>query len=88
MWKNIEDLEDSLNLEELKLILQSSREKELRSQKFFAALKGIDLDKQETKDAEQRFLEVQQRVEARLNGIDEQVYEMNSLGFEVEKEEE
>jgi len=84
----VDDLEDSLNLEELKLILQSYREKELRSQKFLAALEGIDLNKQETKDAEQRFLDVQQKVEARLSGVDEETYDLNSFGFDLETEEE
>lgn len=87
-WKNIEELEESLNLNELKLILDSYREKELRNQRFFAAIQGIDLDKQQAKSAEEEFLKVQQRVEARLAGINEETYELNSIGFDVETEEE
>lgn len=86
-WKNIEELEDSLTLEELKLILDSYRKQEMRNHKFFAALKGIDLDKEQAKDAEAEFLRVKQKVDARLSGMNEEEFEMRELGFEIETEE-
>lgn len=87
-WRNIADLEESLNLHELRLILDAKREGEVRTQRFQAALKGIDLDKQNVTDAEEEFRKVQQRVEARLAGIDENTYELNQMGFDIEIEEE
>lgn len=87
-WKNIDELEDCLNLNELKLILDSYRDKELRNQKFQAAIRGIDLDKQIAKQAEDSFKKVQDRVQARLAGMSEKQFEINELGFDLEEEEE
>jgi len=64
IWKNIEDLEENINLEELNTILKSQHEKERNNQRFLAALKGITLDE----DAKERFEAVQARAEARLAG--------------------
>lgn len=86
-WKNIDELEEALNLHELRLILTAAREKELRTNKFMAALKGIDLDKANVEDAEARFKKVQDRVQARLNGQDENTYHMDEMGLEFEVEE-
>lgn len=41
-WKNYDDLEDSLTLEELTSIANSIRKKEGREREFFAAINGID----------------------------------------------
>lgn len=88
IWKNIEDLEDSINLPELHAILNASREREYRQNKFMAALKGIDLDDKDKVDAKERFEEVQRRVQAKLSGKTEQQLEMDELDldFEVEVE--
>lgn len=87
-WRNIDELEESLNLDELKLIIEAARERELRNQKFFAAINGIDLDKAGTKQAEEDFLRVQRRVEARMAGKTEKEVELNEFGFEFEAEDE
>lgn len=84
-WRNIEDLEEALNLEELKLILESYREQQLRHQKFLAALQGVDLDKARVIQAQEDFKKIQQRVEARKQGISPEAYEMHEIGFEVEE---
>lgn len=88
-WKNIEELEDSLNLDELRLIIEASRERELRQQKFMAAINGIDLDKAEVEKAQERFREVQERAQAKLRGDNrsEEQIGLGSLGFEIEVEE-
>jgi len=44
-WKNFDELESTLTVEELLKILDASREREHENRKFLAALKGIDLDK-------------------------------------------
>lgn len=87
IWKNVEDLEASINLEELKAILDAAREREGRHQKFLAAIQGIDLDKGAKESQKAKFEEVQQRVNARLQGKSTEQLEMDILGLEVEIEE-
>jgi hypothetical protein len=50
-----------------------------------AAIKGIDIDKDET-NAKERFDEVQRRAQAKLTGESEQVLEMDVFGLDVETE--
>lgn len=42
-WKNYEDLEESLSIEELTATLDAMRKKEERDQRFHAALQGIEI---------------------------------------------
>ena len=46
-WKNFDELESSLSVEELSAILDASREKEKRGNKFLAAINGVELDEEE-----------------------------------------
>ena len=46
IWKNYDELESSICLEELMKILSTTRELNYEEKKFLAALKGIDLDEQ------------------------------------------
>jgi hypothetical protein len=43
-WKNFDELESNLSLEELMATLESLRGREERERKFFAAINGIDLE--------------------------------------------
>jgi len=86
IWRNVEELEDSINLDELQAILTAARDREHRRNKFFAAMKGIDLDESET-DSTNKFDEVQRRVEAKLTGKSEQVLELDVFGLDIEEEE-
>ena len=45
IYKSYEELEDSLSMPELTAILKAVRDKEAAAQRFAAALKGIDLEK-------------------------------------------
>jgi hypothetical protein len=48
-WKNFDELESSLSIDELNALLKASRDKEEREMKFFAAINGVELDEnQET----------------------------------------
>lgn len=87
IWKNIEELEEALCLAELRLIIGSMRERELRSQKFQAAIQGIDLDKASAQKAQEDFKRVQDRVNARLAGKSDQEFHLNTMGFDVETDE-
>jgi hypothetical protein len=52
IWKDYEELEQSLSMPELTATLEIKRELEYNDKKFFAAMKGIDLDKQSGKGNE------------------------------------
>lgn len=43
-WKNYDELEDSLTIEELLTTIEAIRERENNQRKFDAAMQGIDLD--------------------------------------------
>ena len=47
IWKNYDDLESSLSMPELMAILASKRELDYEEKKFFAAIQGVDLEKNE-----------------------------------------
>jgi hypothetical protein len=46
-WKNYDELESSLSIDELMATLKASRDKDEREKKFLAAINGVDLDKEE-----------------------------------------
>jgi len=45
-WKNYEELEESLSLEELMATIEAIRSKDNNDKKFAAAINGVDLDEQ------------------------------------------
>lgn len=45
-WRNYDELEENLSLEELITTVNAYREKQKEEHKFMAALKGIDLEKE------------------------------------------
>lgn len=45
-WKNYDELEESLTIEELILTVESIRDREHRHNKFLAAMQGVDLDEE------------------------------------------
>lgn len=83
-WKNFEELEEDLCLEELEAVLKAGREKEHRLMKFYALFKGVDLD--EAQDTKQRFDAVQRRAEMRLTGKTEEELEFAELGIDIVSE--
>lgn len=92
-WKNFEELEESINIDELNLILKAAHEREHRHTKVLAALKGIDIDKADSESAKSKFEKAQLRAQARIAGITEeemeeqkQVQTLTSWGFKMEKE--
>ena len=87
IWRNIEELEENITLPELEGILAAGRDKERREQRFMAALKGIDLDEEDKQDAQEKFDEVQRRVQAQLTGANPQQLELDVFGLDIEIEE-
>lgn len=87
IWKNIDELEESISLPELMSIVESSREKELRDRRFAAALKGINLDEQSGSSAKDRVEEMKRKAEAmQSNNISEDQFEFDELGLDFEEE--
>jgi hypothetical protein len=84
-WKNFDEIEENLTLEELQAILGAARDKEYRGQKFTAALKGIDLD-EKMGNNDSSFDDVKRRAEAKLTGVSEEHLEFSSIGIAVEEE--
>jgi hypothetical protein len=85
-WKNFEDLEESLSLQELDLILKHKRESERNQQKFLAAIQGIDLSKNDKNEVQERLDEVRRRVAEHNLGEEEatrQEFAAIGLGFET-----
>lgn len=49
-WKNFDELERNLTIEELLKLLEAAREKDKGDKRFMAQLQGINLDDQEPQD--------------------------------------
>lgn len=81
-WKNFEEIEENLSIPELEAILAAFRDQERRRFKLQAALKGIDIDKEE-QDSDSKFEEVKRRVEAKLTGKTEEQVEFENIGISV-----
>jgi hypothetical protein len=81
IWKNFEELEESVTLDELNLLLKAAHEARHKDHRFAAALKGIDIDKDER---ENRFEQIQKRANARLAGKTVEQMELEDAGFGFE----
>lgn len=90
MFRNFEDLEDSLCLSELETLLEKAREVEHNRMKFQASLKGINLDAASegaTETPEEAFERVQRKAQALLAGKTEEELELAEIGIEFKVEE-
>ena len=43
-WKNFDELESNLSIQELNEIINAIRKKDYEDKKFFAAIQGVDID--------------------------------------------
>jgi len=48
-WKNFDELESNLSIEELNAVVDAIRKKDYEEKKFLAALQGVDLEEQSKK---------------------------------------
>lgn len=85
-WKNFDDIEESLTMPELESLVTTARKMRQDDQRFMAALKGIDLDKNSENDVEAARKRVETRAKAKLAGMDEDTYELSSLGIQFNQE--
>ena len=83
-WKNIEELEECITLEELQILIKAIRDKEHRTFKFMGALKGVDID--EKTDQKDRFEEIKRRAEARRQGVNVEKMELEEFGLDIIEE--
>jgi hypothetical protein len=62
IWKDYEELESSLSLQELTAIIEQKREADYQDKKFLAALQGVDLDEQNGKKEQDPWEAMKARV--------------------------
>jgi hypothetical protein len=82
-WANFDQLEEELSMDELIAILDASREREQRQNRFAAALKGVKLEED---SAEERFNQVRIRAEARRRKLPEDQVVFEKIGIKLEEE--
>jgi hypothetical protein len=73
-WKNFDELESELSLQELMAVIDAIRKKDNDSKKFLAAVNGVDLDAEEESND---VTDLQNRRVADLEGFGEN----QGLGF-------
>ncbi len=89
MWKNFDELEENLSINEVEVLLDASRAREYEKQKFAAALKGIDLDEQSGKSGSgdtPTFEDIKRRAEAKARGVTEDQLAFADIGIAVVEE--
>lgn len=89
MWKNFDELEDALSIQEVEVLLDASRAQQYENHKFAAALKGIDLDEQSGKsgnDDAPTFEDIKRRAEAKARGVSEDQLAFADIGIAVVEE--
>lgn len=69
IWKNFDELESSISMSELMIILESTRELDYNEKKFLAAMQGVDLDEQSGKTKEDPWEAMKARVASQTSGI-------------------
>ena len=62
IWKDYEELELSLSMPELMITLESKRDLDYQEKKFFAAIQGVDLDKNNGNDSGNKWEEMKAKV--------------------------
>ena len=86
-WKNFNEMEDSISLEELIHLLDASREKENRFRKFYAAFKGVDLENQTNEEEVSDFAKTRMAADAAMAGMSEEQYVFTMIGIDVDIDE-
>lgn len=86
-WKNYEEIEDSLTLDEISALLEAQRRAEFQKQKFAAGLKGIELPDPESEGLP-TFEDVKRRAQARASGLSEEQIGFMDVGILVVEDDE
>lgn len=83
-WKNFDELEDNLSLDELYEVAGVMHDQEYNQQKFAASLKGIDLDEEVAKSGAEKegtrsYEMIKKRAQAKIRGASEEELENMEL---------
>ena len=83
IWKNFDELEESITISELNAILDAAREQQEREWKFMASIQGVEWGGSEAKE-EDPVERAKRRAAAENAGISEDQLDFADLGIEVE----
>lgn len=89
IWRDYDELESSVSMQELMAILEAKRESDYQDKKFLAAIQGVDLDKQSGKSEQNKWEEMKARVFSRGRTSDSnditalQGYNAQKAGFGI-----
>lgn len=79
-WKNFEELEDSITIDELFALLNHTRKEDSENKKFQAALQGVDIEKGKP---DSDFEAVRQRAMAKITGKTEEELTLAKIGIAI-----
>jgi hypothetical protein len=86
IWKNFDEIEESLNVFEINAIRDAARKRDHERRKFEAMLhKGVDLD-EGSNDGTPTFEDIKRRAEARNRGVSEEQLEFADIGIQIIEE--
>lgn len=77
-------MESELTLEELFLILEGTRERDKNLKTFYAAFKGVDLDKETKSNEPSLFEQTKMAADAAKQGLSQEQYVFNMIGIDVD----
>lgn len=84
-WKSIDELEESITLKELQLLMDARNKEVDRQQRFQAAIQGIELPEDEPESKEEGTWEqAQAKAQAILAGKSEEEMFFDDLGVDFE----
>lgn len=86
-WKNFEELEESLTLAELDLLLSTIREDQKQTNVFLAGIQGIDLNKYYGDPVEEKRKEIERGVMMKIHGgeaVERQEFSEFGISFDSE----
>lgn len=87
-WRNFDELEDSLSLPELDVILKQIRDDEKDTKVFQAAMQGIDLAKHYDNPIEEKKRDIERRAAERIAGsveaVERQEFAEFGISFEID----
>lgn len=87
-WKNFDELEENLTIEELNAILDAARRKENDARRFAAALKGVDYDKATGGEEYDPVEKAKRQAQEILTGKSMEQLDFEEIGIGVESFEE
>lgn len=88
MFKSFEELEDSITLDELNLLLKAGAKKEERLHRVLAAVNGIKWDSDETNETGEEAMErIKKQARAVAQGKTLEELELEEIGIKIQTRE-